>query len=617
MLLRPTEPVRPRPRSPAWPAAVTVIACVASLTAVLAIVGYLVAGVGSGPVDWWALLVSPRWDPVRGDFGAAAMVFGTAAVCGIALLVATPLGWAAAVGLTELTPPRAARLLRTGVELLAAVPSIVYGLVGIVALRPVVSAVFGVPGGDGLLTAGLVLAVMVLPTVVAVSVDALTAVPAGHREAAAALGLTRTEVIRSAVLPAARPGMRAGVLLGLARALGETIAVFLVIGRADGRLPGPSEIFGAILRPGQTLTTKLGGPEPVLAGSAGAHAAALAALGLLLLTIVAVATLAGLRPPRPPRVGPSLRASRAIAARESGERAARAGFRRRRGDALRPAHRARGSRDRLGIWTLRAAVGVPLVLVGAVLGLLLVRGSVAFDPTFWLRASVGASGGGVREQILGTVLLVVSTGLLAAPVGLGLGLLIAEYAGPRGARALRTATLTLGGVPSILLGLVAYETVRGAGWGKTWLAGTVALAVLVVPVVATATAARLAALPPARREAAEALGLRHGQLARSVLVPWAAPGLLTGTLLGLARAAGETAPLLFAATVFAGAGGLPTGLTDSPVVALPTHVFTLAQDAADPAALDAAWGAALVLVLLAGLLLAAAVPARRRMEAPR
>ncbi|MGH3822147.1 MAG: hypothetical protein ACRDRA_04800 [Pseudonocardiaceae bacterium] len=95
------------------------------------------------------------------------------------------------------------------------------------------------------------------------------------------------------------------------------------------------------------------------------------------------------------------------------------------------------------------------------------------------------------------------TAALAAPVGLGLGLLIAEYAGPRTARRLRTATVTLGGVPSILLGLVAYDlVVRGLGWGKSWVAGVLALSVLVVPVAATVTATRLAALPPTRREAA-------------------------------------------------------------------------------------------------------------------
>ena len=130
-------------------------------------------------------------------------------------------------------------------------------------------------------------------------------------------------------------------------------------------------------------------------------------------------------------------------------------------------------------------------------------------------------------------------------------------------------------------------------------------------------AAAVAALPPERREAALAAGLRRNQLARSVLVPQAVPGLVTGLLLGLARAAGETAPLLFTAAVFSGAPTCAPGRRQSPVAALPTHIFTLAQDAAEPAARQAAWGAALALVVVAGLLALAAVPARRRMAAGR
>ncbi len=577
-----------RPRSTPWPAGLAVAAGLAAALAGLAVLGFLLDGATSAPLDWLTLLTDPVWDPTRARFGAAAMIWGTAAVCLVALLVAVPLGWAAAIGLTELTPARTAQALRAGVEMLAAIPSIVYGLVGLALLRPLVSAVFGVPGGDGLLTAGLILAVMVLPTIVAVSIDALAAVPAQTREAAAALGLTRTEVVRAAVLPDAAPGMRAAVLLGLARALGETIAVFLVIGRADGRLPAPHEVFAAVLRPGQTLTTKIGGPEAVLAGAGSAHWAGLSALGLLLLALVVLMTLAGLR--RSPT--------------GSGHRQPR------------PRRAARELRDRAWIAGLRLAVLVPLLLVAGVFGVLAVRGAVGWNPAFWFTPAAGSGEGGVRDQILGTAVLVIGTAALAAPIGLGLGLLIAEYAGRRAAVWLRTATVTLGGVPSILLGLITYDlVVRTLGWGKSWLAGTVALAVLVVPVAAMVTASRIVALPPARREAALALGLNRTQFVRSVLVPWARPGLLTGSLLGLARAAGETAPLLFAATVFAGAAGLPSGIAHSPVVALPTHVFTLAQDSADPAALDAAWGAALVLVLISTLLLLAAVPARRRMEA--
>ncbi|HET9443143.1 MAG TPA: ABC transporter permease subunit, partial [Acidimicrobiales bacterium] len=237
-----------------------------------------------------------------------------------------------------------------------------------------------------------------------------------------------------------------------------------------------------------------------------------------------------------------------------------------------------------------------------------------FDPAFWWTAAVGASGGGIGRQLAGTLLLVGVAGLLAGPVGLGLGLVVAEYAPPRLARALRTLTLTLGGVPSIVLGLWGYWLFSTRlGWGKSWLAGAVVLAVVALPVVVVAVAAAAASLPAERREAARGLGLRRDQVTRSVVVPHALPGLVTGLLLGLARAAGETAPLLFTATVFSGAPALPAGVRQSPVSALPTHVFALAQDAVEPAAQRMAWGAALVLVVVAGGLVLAAVPARRRL----
>lgn len=579
-----------RPRSPGWVPALAGAGAVGGAASVLLVVGFLVAGVTSGPVDWGQLLTARVWDPPSGAYGAAAMVWGTVAVCAVALLLAVPLGWGAALALHEQLPPRLARPLRSGVELLAAVPSIVYGLVGVAVLRPVVARLGDVPGGDSLLAAGLVLAVMVLPTVVAVSVDALAAVPQQVREAARALGLTRREVVRSAVLPLARPGMRAAVLLGLARALGETIAVFLVIGRADGRLPDPAEALGALLRPGQTLTTKLGGPEPVLAGAVGEHRAALSAVALLLLVTVAVATVAGAGSRRPGRT-------------------ARARLPRR-------AALARHARDRAVLAARTGCVAVALLLLAGILALVVSRGGAALDPSFWLTDAVGASGGGVRRQVLGTLLLVGAAATVALPVGLGLGLVLGEYASPRTVRALRTATLTLGGVPTILLGLAGFAVFSTAlGWGKSWLAGALVLAVVAVPVVALTTASRLDQLAPERREAALALGLTRSQLVRSVLLPHARPAVLTGLLLGLARAAGETAPLLFTATVFAGAAAVPTGVVQQPVQALPTHVFALAQDAADPASLAAAWGSALVLVVLAGLLLLAAVPARRRLEA--
>jgi phosphate transport system permease protein len=560
------------------------------------IVSFLVAGVMSGPLDWPAMLSSAVWDPARNSFGAVAMIWGTAAVAALALLIAAPVGWAAAIAISELAPRRCKAVSRSACEVLAVVPSIVYGLIGVVYVRPFVSRLGDVPGGDSLLAAGLVLAVMVLPTIIALSVDALNATPAGVREAAAACGLKRSEVIRDAVLPFVKSGFRAAALLGLARALGETVAVYLVVGRADGRIPrSPGDVLERLIHPGQTLTTKLNGPESLLAGTSGAHWAAMCALGVLLLAAVATLTIVG------QRGGPTEERQRGLN---------HAAHRKLHGSG-----RARVGIDRLLRWGLGAFLVLPLLAAVAVVLVVVTRGTVALHPGFWWSASVGADGGGIRNQLVGTALLVVVAGVLTAPVGLGLGLLVADHPSAKVARWLRTAALTLGGVPSILLGLWGYWffSIR-LGLGKSWLAGAVVLAIVALPPVVIAVASAAATVPANRREAALAVGLRPNQLVRSVVLPQAVPGLITGLLLGLARAAGETAPLLFTATVFNGASTWPRGIDHAPITSLPTHIFVLAQDSVQPGAIRAAWGAALALVIVAGALVLAAIPARRRME---
>ncbi|MFJ7986176.1 phosphate ABC transporter permease subunit PstC [Streptomyces sp. NPDC096351] len=557
------------------------------------LLGYLVAGIASGTVDWTALLTSSTWSPGNLAFGGLAMIYGSAVVCVLALVLAVPIGWAAAVALSEYLPPRLAKPLRLSIELLAAVPSIVYGLIGIMVIRPFVAGLGDVPGGDSLLAAGIVLAVMIMPTIVAVSVDALTAVPGKYREAAYSLGLTRREVVRSAVLPQARPGMRAGVLLGLARALGEAIAVFMVIGRADDRLPESlGDVFSFLVRPGQTLTTKLAGPEPMLAGTSGPYFAALCGLGIILLALVAVATVWGTR-------GTTGRVARAPRARRSSAW-------------------LRTPKDRITAVVRLGALLLPGALLVGMLGILLARGGAALNPVFWFTPSEGASGGGIRDQIVGTLLLLATTALIALPLGYGAGIVIGTRASAKTARVLETLTVAVGGTPTILLGLAGYVLFcTTMGWGRSWLAGAVVLVPVVVPVVALTTAGRIRSMPAEITEAALALGLTSSQYVRSVVIPYTWPATLTGLLLGLARAAGETAPLIFTATVFFGAPALPTGVVDAPVQALPTHIFTLSQDSGAPEAIAQAWGSALVLVLITAGLLSLAVLLRNRFEGAR
>jgi phosphate transport system permease protein len=237
-----------------------------------------------------------RWFFRQEEFGILPMIYGTFAVSAIALLLAAPLGIGAAIFIAEMLPSRWRIAVKVVVELLAGVPSVVYGLLGILFLRDWIYRVltpFDPLSGDTLLTAGVLLAVMILPTIVTLSDDALRGASISQRIAARGLGLTRMEAILAIALPQARRGIFAAVLLALGRALGETIAVFLVVGRQDNVLPKNLFSLRPLIEAGQTLTSKLGGSETNIAYGDPLHWAAIVGLGVVLLAIVAGITWAG------------------------------------------------------------------------------------------------------------------------------------------------------------------------------------------------------------------------------------------------------------------------------------------------------------------------------------
>ncbi len=240
-------------------------------------------------------LFSERWNPVTNTFGALPAIYGTIVTSFIAMLIAVPVGLMIAFFLTELCPQWLRRPIGIAIELLAGIPSIIYGIWGLFIFAPflqvtvqpfLIDTLGNVPGigslfagppyGIGMLTAGLILAIMVLPFVTSISRDVFDAVPPVLKEAAYGLGCTRWEVVRSVVLPYTRVGVIGGIMLGLGRALGETMAVTFVIGNAH-------RISASVLAPGTTISATIANEFTEAVGDL--YTSALVALGLILFVI--------------------------------------------------------------------------------------------------------------------------------------------------------------------------------------------------------------------------------------------------------------------------------------------------------------------------------------------
>lgn len=268
------------------------LAVSATAALLLAAVAALAWLLGAESLATWktfglSFLTGSDWDPVTDRFGALPFLYGTAVSSFIGLLVAVPLGVGSAVFLTELAPPRVADALCFAIELLAAVPSVILGLMGVFVLVPAVRAAEpflgktlgflplfrGAPYGIGLLSAGLILAIMVLPYITTITREVLGTVPLSLKEGMYALGATRWEVVRGVSLPYARSGILGAVFLALGRALGETMAVTMVIGNAP-------KISASLFDPAYSMAAVIANELAEAAGDA--HLSALVAVGLAL-----------------------------------------------------------------------------------------------------------------------------------------------------------------------------------------------------------------------------------------------------------------------------------------------------------------------------------------------
>ena len=239
-------------------------------------------------VGFIKFLFGTSWNPEADQYGILHGIIGTVMVVLIAMVVAVPISISCSIYMSEIAPQRIRKILKPSVEMLASIPSIVYGFFGLFILVPAVKYIFRLPTGENALSGGLILAIMVIPTIVTITDDAIRAVPSSFREASLALGATKWQTIRKVILPAALSGITAAVILAFGRAIGETMAVLMVAGGAS-QIPKP---FFNILVPVDPLTAIIA-RELGEAAQGGTQFHALFGIAIVLFLITFVVNLTG------------------------------------------------------------------------------------------------------------------------------------------------------------------------------------------------------------------------------------------------------------------------------------------------------------------------------------
>ncbi len=546
-------------------------------------------------------LTSDRWEPEKDQYGAQVVIFGTVATSVIAMLIAVPLGVGSAAFLSEIAPPWLRKMCGFLLELLAAIPSIVYGFWAKTFLAKYgLLTVYNSLGlessasGQGILAAGIVLAIMVLPYITAVSFDVCQAVPRSQREAALSVGATRWQTIWRVVLPYARPGIIAACFLALGRAVGETMAVTMVIGNGQ-YLPDSFTQF--VAGTGDTIPSRIAGSVKETTTADEQKYAALVTLGLLLLAVTLLMNVAArtvIAWASKPRVKPDRRPI--LLSDQLPEvpppSAAHLAKTRRRAALM--------NRVMTGVLSLAQLLTVvPLFLI---LGYITYMGAGRLKLSFFTNRTGDPAGAGMANAILGSITLVGLASALAIPVGLLAAIFLAEFRSHWLARPIRFVAEMLGSVPSIVIGVFGYALLvrpfwlapTDKSWGPSAWAGGFALAVMMLPVIVRSAEEAIRLVPNGLREASYALGASRRQTVFRVILPAALPAIITGMLLAVGRVAGETAPLLYTA----GTSNFFAESPAEPTPALPYFIYTYVQNPPKPSDTDLAWAGAFVLLML-------------------
>ena len=549
------------------------------------------------------------------SFGIWPLLSGTALIAVGSLMISIPLGVAAALHLGEFASPRSRRFLKPIVEVLSGIPSVVHGFFALLVISPFMQRTIDATYFNAA-SAIIVVAAMILPIIVSISDDAIRAVPREIKEAALGLGATRWEMATKVVLPSARSGIVAAVLLALARAVGETMAVTMAAGSVaalhfDPRL----EVQTLTAYIAQVATGDIPPGPATDAGFAVGSALFVLTYSVNILAVGATRKRLGANRGKMASLLFQIKVKLSmILERISGD----IEYNLTQSNPFIPTKYDlfRRRKEKVSRFIVASSLFVGLAFLLILLQTILETGLAGIDLQFLTNfPSYRAEQAGIGPTIWGSLWLITLTMLFALPAGVGAAVYLTELA-PEGIlnQFLRRTLQNLAAVPSIIFGLVGlYVFSRMFGFGLSLLTGSLTLAMMVLPMIVVTTEEALLAVPKSFRDAALGVGATRWQAVRHHVLPNAVPGIATGAILSVARALGETAPILFVASLFSKTA--PTGIMDG-FLALPIQIFFWTRHPKE-AFHDLAASTILVLLMLLLILNFIAIFIRNRAEARR
>ena len=531
--------------------------------------------------DKWAPDRLDTYDsPLSGTYGIFTMIVGTLTATVGALLVGGILGYFTAVFLAFYCPEKPKRVLGTVINLLAGIPSVVYGFFGIVFLLPILSK-FAPNDGSGLFATSLILGIMILPTVVSLSRTALEAVPRYYYEGSVAMGATHSETVFRIMSPAAKSGITASLVLGIGRALGETMAVVMVAGNAATY---PKGLFSSFRVLTANIVMEMGYAGEVQEG-------ALVATGVVLLLFVLLVNLlfAVIS-------GKSVKKLTKAKAESRHSHRSFTFLRDLKEQFSAFLHKIHAPRIGQGLSVFSGAfAGLVLVLI---IGFIFANGLpyLLKNPSLIYGAyEFGGEKITILPAIVTTLYTVFLSLLIAVPIGIMTAIFLNEYAKRThfAVRLVRSAIDILAGVPSIVYGLFGMITfVKIFGGSSSILSGSLTVSVMLLPTVVRSTEESLRAVEDAQREGSLALGAGKLRTIFRVVLPSALPGILAAVILSMGRVISESAPFLY--TMGSVISAVPGGFGDSGA----TLAVALYQLSGEGWYMNEAYATAVVLIVL-------------------